>query len=61
MKIRLTFKGPDHYAETSNGEICRWTDLAYKQAREELLTYDEYLTIEYDTETKESRVISPKE
>lgn len=61
MKIRLTFKDPDYYAETSNGEILRWTDPAYKQAREELLTYDEYFTIEYDTETKESRVVPPKE
>lgn len=61
MKIRLTFKDPDHYAETSDGEILRWTDPAYKQARDELLTYSKYLTIEYDTETKESRVISPKE
>lgn len=57
MKILMTFKDPDHFAETSDGEVLRWNDPEYTEARNELMRHDEYITIEYDSETKEAKVV----
>lgn len=60
MKILMTFKDPDYFAETSDGEVLRWNDPVYEEARGKFMTYDEYLTIEYDSETQEARVVPRK-
>lgn len=57
MKILMTFKDPDHVAETSSGKVLRWDDPVYKEARGTFVLYEEYITIEYDSETKEAKVV----
>jgi len=61
MLVTLTFKDPDYVAT----DAATTNDLVYgnpnrEKASKALLLWDEYLTVQYNTETGEATVLCPK-
>ena len=57
MKYILTLKDPDHAMQDESGEDIRTLPPTAAAIKRRFVEYDEYVTIELDTETKTARVI----
>jgi hypothetical protein len=57
MKIQLTFKDPDYSTDPGVQSTTR-VDRAFINS---FIEYDEYITVEFDTEQKTTRVVPVKE
>ncbi len=61
-KFRATFKDPDYYLEDEKGEDLSSTELtSVRKLTDKLFQWNEYVTIELDTETGTARVVPTAE
>lgn len=61
MKFLVTMKDPDHTTQNEAGDTLPYSDKSADKIKSKFMEYDEYLTVEFDTETGTARVLTAKE